>query len=212
MESWLLYQLYLTESSQQMYHYPIPYVGKLIIKEVMTCPRSLENKWYSQLPNPSVQTPVSTPLFPTPYYVSVGSNPWCSSNLWDAWWLERSLPHGMTSFLKTMCERRYGIAEWTQTLKSERSGLKSQLQQLLCDIKYSSLSLFSDVYKWDKNPISTMVTMKLTWDSTRKSRPHETLQTPTSLIHKGGPKSASGVHLCSGVCLPLLGWVIASSW
>ena len=50
-----------------------------------------------------------------------------------------------------MKERLYGVAEWAQTLKSERPGLKFQLQQLLCATEYSSLSLLPDMYKWDKN-------------------------------------------------------------
>lgn len=50
-----------------------------------------------------------------------------------------------------MKERLYGVAESAQILKSEKPGLKVQLQQLLCAIEYSSLSLLPDMYKWDQN-------------------------------------------------------------
>ena len=99
-------------------------------------------------------------------------------------------------------ERLYGVAEWAQILKSERPGLKVQLQQLLCAVEYSSLSLLPDMYKWDENSykhhgdyeadMRKCIKKPAWWDS-------PVTHLPGSI--KGAPQVHMGVHLCQGSAL-----------
>lgn len=108
------------------------------------------------------------------------------SSLRCAWWRGKKACPTPWPLFQRPCRR-----ERQETLKSDKPGLKSQLQHFLRNLGYSSLSLFPDMCKWGETPRTTRATMKVRWNSMWKCWPLETFPPSTSLDASPWPHRAA---------------------